>query len=803
MAIGTYQQQNQVPSFGELPTIDPGQLNIKIQLGYIKIQPRFGWFQNNVENFAENPYFKGPGGDQGASFANSYLKSFKSSNLKSVTGGVLPSLIEPGGAPFTTFIEGSIAAGTPHPYYNLITAPDGEIYAGYDSTANFSIQTPLIQSNFFQSLSQPYQLESNKLGSPYIPSTTLTSPIVAKQNLSTQTTYNIWKIDNIGIAQTNNFNSVEFLGMDPKSGTQAVNLQPYAQTWPFTDAAMIQVYSSAAQVSLTRKYPMAKDYAHEPGTQYLIYDGSQSTPVIQKYSTNLSANYSSGGKTVGFTIVFGSVVVQNTNTIGQDPSGNPILVDPRLIISWGSLSDPNKYTKNNRISLYTLEISPNRSPRLYFNISSQAILNQSYDPSSNYIELQSLQPIISSQKNSGAKTANDYKLYVYYSGAYLHIGSGDGGTNPSKWETINYQNIQFPNSSSLTCWHYLDETSSINISAQYMNFSFMYGPPLFNPHDDQNLPNLTYDDSTANTYNQVNGVLLQGPQEAAPDQTAINNFMATNQVTTFTVIDDVNTGLTNPSSSDYLFGAPFAYTDIRSSDTAFSLIFDQQQLYQPVSSPNISANSDYVTQTPYKFTFPTGLGGHVYNKWFAPPTTETPSISDSYVQYFASNDPSLVDSNGNPISIEAVLTQSVDAVTGFDVVKAVNPLSILTSELKNLTFVNLNRSNAGKAILNFMRQNVAVLKISAGYGKNLNIYFEGVIKNVRAIENLESTKITVDAEDLLIHLFKSPDTSIVSRNRIVFPGMKYYDIVSNLVYYTELKNHFDISGLNSCMLSYM
>jgi hypothetical protein len=793
MAIGTSKNENQVSNFANLPLLDPGQLNLKIQLGYIKIQPRFAWFQNLIEDYTDNPYHRGPGGLQGASFANSYLKDFRSANLKAVTGGVIPSILEPGGAPFSTFAEGTITAGVPHPYYDLINAPAEEIYAGFDGQANFSIQTPLIQSNVFTSFSEPYQEEFNKFGKPWIPSTTKTSTIVAEQKLTPQTTYNIWKLENMSATQADYFNNVEFLGQDPKSGVQAVNLQPYMQTWPFTDAAQIQVYSSSAQVSITRKYPMAKDYAHELGTQYLVYDGSQDTPTIKKYSTNLHNGYAEGGKSVGFSLVFNSVVVQNTNTIGQSPSNNPILLDPRLIISWGALDNPNKHTAENKISLYTLEISPNRAPRLYFNISNQQILNQNYSPTSNFIELKSLKPIISAQRNSGAKTPNDYKLHVFYSGEFLHIGTGDEGTNPDTWETINYQKLKFANTSQNnqpTFYHHLDAESMINISAQYMNFSFMYGPPLFDPHDDQNLPGLTFNDASANTYNQASGTMQLGPTDPHPDSEELNNFMLENQTSTFTIIDNSNTGLK-------IFSSPFAYIDARSTDTKYNISFGTARTVAV-------SDYDFVTQLSYKFTFPVGLGGHVYNKWISPPSYDDPTMSKSYVTYFPSHGGNLLDSNGNPVDIETILTQAVDT-SGFTLTKRIDPNTntIMESTITGLKFINLNRSSAGKTILNFMRQNVCVIKISAGYGKQLNVFFEGAITDIKPEESLEATKIDVSAEDLLIHLFKSPDTSIVSRNRVVFPSMKYLDVIKNLVYYTELKNHFDYSGLQPCMKDFL
>lgn len=764
MAIGTQITINQNSNFTYLPKDDPGQLKLKVELGYLKIEPRNAWVQNSVNEFVNNPFYESPGGKKGETFANDYLKNFKSMNLKAVANGIMPSPLDPGGAPFCTFVEGSITHSTPHPYYDLITAPKDEIVSSFDSQANFSINTPLITTNFFNSVNNLVTEDFNKLGSPFIPSTTKTSTAVASANISPGTTYNIWSINNLGTSPSQNYNLVEFLGYDPKSGTQAANLQPYAQTWPFTDAAQIQVYSSNAQVELRRKYPMARDYAHNDGTKYLLYNSSGGSGQLDVNPVGLK------NAAVGFTLVFSSVVTQSTIPVAA--STNTVLTEPRLIVSWGALDDPNSHTAKNYISLYTLELSPNRNPRLYFNISSEQVKNLNNSPNFNSIELKAVKQINASDRNSGAKTPNDYKLYVFYSGPYLYIGSDP---DPETWQPIAYQSLQVqnsPSSNQINLYHYLDHDSQISINAQFMNFSFMYGPPLFNPHDDQNLPSNQNNPILANTLNQVKGISILGTKDHPPAISDFQTFMSENYAYTFDAMNDA-------SRSSTFTGGASAYPDARSSNPVFDFHVNPIQSYVPGQ-----ITQDTRSFLNYKMTFPHDLGGHVYNKCFASQAPEhDPLITESYVNYLSDV--------LNGLNVETILTQAVDVADGFQITKKVDSdLMALFSELRGLTFTNLNRSNEGRTILNFMRLNVAVIRISSGYGKNLNVFFEGAITDIQANERLDSTKITVKAEDLMNHLYKNPNTSILSRNLMMFPGMYYDKIIKNLVYFTELNNHF-------------
>lgn len=761
MPIGTEVIFDQPQNFPFLPEIEIQQLNIKVELGYLNIQPRNSFVQNFINQAVNNPFHPSPGGSQGESFVNnSNLKSYKSANLKTVVNGVIPSHMETTGAPYSTFIEGSITAQSDHPYYDMIIAPETETGYQFQSKANFSINQPLIQQNFYGQVDTVSVRQFNKLGIPFIPSTTKTSDAIAQLKnddlINVGTTYNIWKIDNINKEQ---FNLVEFLGYVPKSGTQSKNLQPYAQTWPFTDASQIQVYASNSQVSLTRKYPISKDYAHNENAKYIIFNADDSS-TLQVKDVGLSNPAS-----VGFSIVFNSISVSNTNPIGS--SDNTVLTEPRMIISWGSLNDPNKYTDKNKISLYTLEISPNRPPRIYFNVNSQEIINKNIDPNHNFVELNNLKQILSAQRNSGAKTPNDYKIFVYYSGPYLYIGNDQ---DPSTWQTVKSQTLQVKNGeqfNSIEMAHFLDESANINIFAQFMNFTYMYGPPLFSPHDDQNLPGLTYDkDGSANTYNLVKGQNMVADGDVIPSESDINNFITSNQARTF---ESVN-------SNNFMGGAS-SYIDSRAVNPKFSCT---------VQTPAISGNSlefDYNKVVKYKLTLPQDLGGHVYSKFFAQNKFKEPKISASYVTY-------LTDQFEDG-TVESILTQAVSSNESFSISQSVdkNSLTSLTSKL-NIVFNNLNRSDSGNKILQFMRQNVAVIKVSAGYGKDLHTYFEGMISDIDIKEKLDITSISVKADDLMFKLFKDTSTCIVSRNRMVFPGMYYKDIINSIVELTELNNHF-------------
>lgn len=719
MAFGTELNLDLETNFPFLPQFDVGQLNIKIDLGYIYIKPRNSLIQNFISQSVNNPYHPPAGGKQGESFVNNdVLKKLKSINLNVITNGVIPTPMEPSGAPFCTFVEGTITSQKLHPYYDLIIAPENEKGYSFSGSANFSISQPLIQQNVYRSIDSDSMNQFNKLGTPFIPSTTKTSDSVKglkdSGKIQPLTTYNIWSVDNIGqnvlgsasTQKINYFDLVEFLGFVPKSGTQSKNLQPYAQTWPYTDSAQIQVYASNSQVSLTRKYSICLDYAHHDKknspkkvSKYLIYKnykGSEKQLDVREVGLNNDIP-------VGFTIVFSSIVVSNTIPTG-DPT-NSVLTEPRLLISWGALNNANKHTSKNRISLYTLEISPNRSPRLYFNINSNEILNKNIDPNHNFIELTTALKLNATERNTQAKTPNKFTLYVYYSGPFLYIGAGSNSndTSPDKWQTIKNQDLQIKNGNqnvSKRLNHYLDKDSKINISAQFMNFTFMYGPPLFNPHDDQNIPGLTYEDplpenNSANSYNLIQGQYLSNDDNEFKQQEfnqSVEKFIRDNSAFTF---EEFN----NQNSNGYIGGAA-SYLDARATNPSF------------ICKSQIPQDSlDFGKLIKYKVSFPKDLGGHVYSKFFHSQTFPEPDIKSSYVTYL--ND---VFDDGTTVS--SILTQAVIS-DGFIINKSVdtNTLTNLSSKLK-ISFVNLNRSEFGNQIINFMRQNVAVLKVSAGYGDN-------------------------------------------------------------------------------------
>lgn len=779
MAIGNEIQDVNADNFPFLPINDSQQLNIRVELGYFKIPRNNRSIQDFASQSSTSLFYPAPGDKRGESFVNnSILRRLKSSGLKKVVNGFMPTHMDTTGAPYCTFIEGSITTkAETHPYYDLIKAPPGESNYEFQSTAPFSIKEPLILQQNYASVNNATSKQFNKLGVPFIPSTTKTSTAVKDSDLKPLTTYNIWTVDNINKKQ---FNLVENLGFVPKSGTQASNLQPYAQTWPFTDAAQIQVYASNSQVSLTRKYPISKDYAHDEKCKYLIFDESQikKTDVGLSNKKPVDPNDKLSFGAVGFTIKFTQVVVSNTIPTGA--SNEAVLTEPRMIISWGALNEPNKYTDKNKISLYTLEISPNRPPRLYFNIGGEEIKNKNVDPNHNFIELASLKQIVSSDRNSGAKTHNSYELYVYYTGEYLKIGNSN---SPDTWEIIKSQTLQITNGNSYVtreCSHYLNSESKINILAQYMNFSFMYGPPIFDPHDDQNLTGLTGED-LANSLNYVRNQSYTSLDASTFNKTDIQknivDFVSDNSIRTFQKADE--------ETPQKTVGGASVYIDSRCT---------QNNIDCSVSlSRNDGQHSEYSNLLSYKVTLPQNLGGSVYSKFFEKLIPNEPRITESYIEYFTD-----VFEDG---SVESILTQAVSEA--FTVTKSVDnaTLTKLSSSLK-ISFINLNRSDSGNTILQFMRKNVSAIRISAGYGEDVKVFFEGMITGCNVTEHLSESVIKVEAEDLITKLFVDADTSIVSKNYMKFPGMKFYDTINTLVEYTELKNHFEYS-LSSQLLHYV
>lgn len=758
--IGTAREITLDSSFSFLANnrLDEKQnLHIFVELGYFYIQPRNSFASGYMFENTNNPYYPGPGGKQGESFVkNASLKKSKSKSLQSVTNGVMPNHLNVSGAPYCTFIEGSLVNKT-HVFYDLIKGPTDAVTYPPSSTLEFVQNQPVILNQFFQSLNTQESRLFNTLGEAFIPGTSKTSNAIESLKLPTLTSYNIWSIDNIAGSEDGDkllyFNYEEYLGFVPKNGIPVDKVQPYAQTWSFTDTAQIQVYASNSQVSLTRMYPINKDYAHDPKASYLIFNAVNNESFLEKNPIGLSKEASP----VGFVIKFSSVVLSNNPPV-QATSDSTVVASPRMIISWGDLEADeeklqNEYTAKGIVGKYTLELSPNQPPRLFVNINDSVINNVNVSANGNSVELNNLKPLVSSDYNSGSKTPNDYMLFVYYTGPYLMIGNSQ---NPSEWQTVGNIPAQLKNTDSKfetkTLKHNLNQDARIRMQAQYMNFVYSYGPPLFSPHDDQNIPALTED--VPNTLNFAEGYFTHESGESAPTPETIQKNIVNNAASTFQDTNDVG----------YIGGAT-AYHDIRA---------EIKPEDYGVSIQDISANSYH-----YKITMPKNLGGNVFNK-FMPTEAPEPDIKNTYTFY----DLNIQDGSSE---VSDVLSNSV---TSLSISKKIDndSASVLTSSL-NIEFLNLNKSEDGLKIIQFMRQNVCSIRVSAGYG-TLYPFFEGMVGEIKVTESLDKSVISVGATDLLTALFLDPSTLIMSRQIMQFPGMRLKDIVNSLVYNSELNDHF-------------
>ena len=290
-----------------------------------------------------------------------------------------------------------------------------------------------------------------------------------------------------------------------------------------------------------------------------------------------------------------------------------------------------------------------------------------------------------------------------------------------------------------------------------MNFVYQYGPPLFNPHDDLNTPQSQGNNNLTNTLCAVTGSFNYA--ESNPDlekiRQEIEQYIDSNLVKTCQIVD--------PNDGKE-FGGASAYVDSRARSNVFAV---------SVKNPRPESKTLY-----YKITFPRHLGGTVFNK-FMPIRGSYPEISENFVVY------NLKTSHNDIIS--DVLTQTLSTL---QIENTVDPStgSYIQSYL-GATFLNLNRTDVGLKILQFMWQNVCVIRISAGY-KDLYPYFEGMIETIDVDESLDKTEITITAHDLLKQVFNDPDTLIYSLVNIRFPGMKFNKIIEFLHEYTELYHHF-------------
>ncbi|MFN9955190.1 MAG: hypothetical protein ACK55I_19005, partial [bacterium] len=73
--------------------------------------------------------------------------------------------------------------------------------------------------------------------------------------------------------------------------------------------------------------------------------------------------------------------------------------------------------------------------------------------------------------------------------------------------------------------HFLDNTSQIRISAQFINFTYSYGPPLFSPYDPNNIDKFSA--NTPNTLNFISGAAPIALQDPTTTPSVFNGFVTT------------------------------------------------------------------------------------------------------------------------------------------------------------------------------------------------------------------------------------------------------------------------------------
>ena len=311
------------------------QLKVKVEIGYLDI-PRRSFFPScYIDQNVNNPFYPPPGNVQGESFVrNAQLRTKKSTQLSPTVNGVIPPPIDRTGAPYCTFLEGTILPGEPHPYYNLIQGNKFAPVISGNSTLSYvqSDAEDLVQR--FRANNDPSSVLLNHVGKPFIAGTTKIYPVLNDLKLPTINTYNIWKVTNLN---SEYYNFQTYLGWIPKNDAPVDQLQPYAQTWSFSDTAQIQVYASNSQVKLDRLFPISKDYAHEQESKYVLYNTAFEDENRQKVKPIGLKIEDIGLKegAVGFFIKFSSVVVSNAQV--NSATAN---TTPRLIICWGdTISD--------------------------------------------------------------------------------------------------------------------------------------------------------------------------------------------------------------------------------------------------------------------------------------------------------------------------------------------------------------------------------------------------------------------------------------------------------------------------------
>ncbi len=782
--IGTNIDLNISSNFDFLQNLKENQkLKFKVELGYLDIPSRQTFPMATVADISNSAFYSPPGGTRGESFVNNEtLRKLKTAQLRPVTNGLMANHLDITGAPWSTFLAGTILPGETHPYYNLIRGPKDAPTFQSTSTLEYNTDIPEIQDQQYQALNDPLALSINKLGEPFIPATTFTSSAVEKAGLPVLDTYNIWSIDNI---ESQYYDFQKYLGYLPKNSADVNRLQPYAQTWSYANNSQIHVYASLSQVKLTRIYPIVKDYAHQGKSLYCIFDSATGAPQLQKRPVGLTHP-----TPVGFSLKFSNIVTNNSQPVQVGAGNDANVVNPQIIISWGDLSSDqnalNKYNEQKIIGKYSIVLNTNTPPKLYFNIADPNKQENTFQANQFNIELSDLPPITSSDKQTSDKVTSEYNIYVYFTGEYLMIGSKQ---EPASWQTIRNQEIIIRTDEGeeidrFRLFHNLKEipNAKINIQAQFCNFVFSYGPALFKPQDNQNIPansSSTNERATSNLFNTNNFITgnipynapnLEEKPTAQELERDILSFINNNSASTYERITD---------NDNREYGGASYYADARAVTNDFEVVVKD---LKPGSLRG---------KLSYKITFPNHLGGTVFNK-FLPTKLSEPQILESYAKYdLGTVVQSGFDRKGNPLfsvsgDISTILSQSVSGepsiTTKVDNYRLESTLSI--------EFLNLNRSEIGLKILNFMRKNICVLRVSAGYD-HMHYYFEGMIENVSVSESLSETKITVTAKDLLDRLFINNKTQIISKVQMQFPGMKFDKIIKSIYQYTELYKHFE------------
>lgn len=762
MSIGTEIDLSGGKNFPLLQTIESENLNIMLELGRFYIKPRNYFMEGRVvQSVPDNPFYPTAGGEKGESYINPRLKEFKSDTLSTSAEGLTPQPLGFKNAPYCSFVDISMPPGETHPWYNYIKAPDDLPVVNYNAD-------PLVFNDSFVSVTPNNDYTDSvlpnfvgKISDISIPATSKTQPSIESLDLKTITSYNFWSVDNLSNnATTGDFLYKKYAGYVFNSANNVQNAQPYAINRPEAELCYIEAHAPSSHISLTRRYPMTFDYAHSPDAQYYYVDGAfNATPTFvvkpaKLYNTDTPVGFSIDFNYINAPTVTTPAIIQTNDGITSN--------EPILIITWGDLSFNtnlevrDSYVASGYVGLYTLVFYADKPPTLYFNTSTSAITDGYINPNNNSVVLKTL-----------PRLGKPFTLYVFYSGQTMFVGSDP---DPAKWQAIANPLLTFKNffSQPTEFQHWLDRNSNINIYAQFLDFSFAYGPPLFTPYDKKNIPQQTNDEP-------VNGLdfftgFVKVPTDSIDNMDTaetISDIIGTHALLTFQGEAD------QARNDSTFFGGASAYFDIRGVDTKFLTVL------------KAIPQADDTTFVFYKITFPENLGGNIFSKFLPRKETDESRIEESYVKY---DIPLSSDSHAS-LSVSQILSQ---AITQLSVSNKVDDQTgtVLNSTL-NISFVNLNKDDNGYKILQYMRNNICVLKLSAGFGDQLHVYFEGCITNITTKEALDKTSIEVTAIDLLTYLFMKKETMLISRTNMTFPGMRFYDMINSLVNKTELYKHFE------------